>query len=297
MILDFIGKLLSLIGLHPDRFEERFQINLRRLVQVFLFFNILPQLNNVVWKVMNEPRVGSYSVDILYFVYNLVINLQFLSFVIKFEDISNLLNFIRESLKGDGEAYAAKQEKWFIVFCKVAFGMATASYVVSTIDVIFSDHAQFLDYNRYPFDTSFPPLYIALYTCGFISLVLNDIFHLGILICYFNICIHFDSLYHQLYVKMSAIEHADSEEAERSIVKSFVEYHINIMDNVARLFHSFHSVLALEFFSLTFTMSFTFLLFATDGNVTETLTYIPIILFGLFQFCFPSELVGNQVNL
>lgn len=296
MIFTFLTKLLLFYGLHPNHFNLRWQSILRKSLQVIMIFITIPQLKEIVMKILTGSDVTSYALDIMYFAYNLTINIQFFVFIKNFEQITEVMRFIKTFLDDGSKAYADKREKFFLKFCKTSMTLTFLSYFFGILDLITSPaNIQLLSYNRY-FAGVYTPVHIVLYALSFASLVGNDLAHMCMLICYFNLCVHVVSLYHKLRNDILRIEDVRSVDEKKFIIKSFVESHIKVMRHISTLVNSFKLILSLDFFLLTFSMTLIFLLFANDGIVVEPLTFVPPLLLCCFQFCYPSQLVENQVS-
>lgn len=296
MIFQFLKKLLLFYGLHPDRFNLRWQSNLRKALQFIMVLITVPQLKEVVTKILTGSDVTHYALDIMYFAYNLTINIQFFVFIKNFDQITDLIRFIKAFLDDDSKAYAEKLEKLFLKFCKTSMTLTFLSYFFGILDLITSpSDLQLLSYNRY-FAGVYTPVHLVLYALSVASLIGNDLAHMCMFITYFNLCVHVVSIYHKLHNDFLRIEDARSVDEKKFIIKSFVESHIKVMRHVSMLVNSFKWILSLDFFLLTFSMTLIFLLFANNGIIVEPLTFVPPLLLCCFQFCYPSQLVENQVS-
>lgn len=211
MIFSFLKKLLLPYGLHPDRMSLWWQRALRTTLQVIMVFITIPQLRDVIVKVSSGSDVTSYALDIMYFSYNVSINIQFFLFIRNFDRIAELMNFISSTLSGDARAYAEGLENRFLKFCKVSITLTFLSYFFGVLDLLTStsEYQQLLSYNRY-FAGVYTPIHVVLYVLHFSSLVGNDLAHMCMLICYFNLCVHVVSLYHKLKLDILKLEDAES---------------------------------------------------------------------------------------
>lgn len=298
MPLKFMKKMLLVFGLHPNHFKERWQKCVRVLVQAIIFFNIIPEFTNVVWKIRNKSGISAYAVDIIYFSYNLKINVEFLIFVMNFEAVSQVINGICESLQGESEIAAKKVEKRFLMYVKFCVVTLILRYAASMIEELMSSsEAQLMNYNRFFFDTSYPPLYFTLGALGFLSQMWNDFVSMLLLNGYFNICIQIHSIYQRLFAIITKIDDVVTPADTQRILRKVVASQTGISEKVSKLFSCYKWILTVDFMFLIFTMSLVLLIFSSDGNIFKALIFVPPLMFALFLFCVPSEIVASQVRV
>lgn len=239
----------------------------------------------------------TYAVDILYFSFNFTVSLQFFVVNRNLQKISELIHQISDTLKGDVEVFAKDHERRFMKFARVALFMLFFTDSYAFIEELTSTSGfQLMSYSRYFFDTSYPPVHLTLNIITMLSQVSGDICHALMLLCYFDICIHIESLYERLRIKFELIELAKSEKMEKSLIANFVEAHIETIEVATKIIKNFKLILAMDFFLLTFAMSIILLLFTSSEQTAESMVYALVLLFVLLLFCLPSELVENQVR-
>ena len=296
MPFEILNNFLLVLGLSPSQFNEPWQERLNIFSLFLIFFNVIPQWNCVVWKIRNGAEFTDYVPNVLFATYSLISFLQFFFFSKNFKEIAELMKEISKFLTGDAKIQAEKDEKKFVIFFKFTLLLVIVSDLASAlIETLMSPDHEFLTFNRYFFDTSHPIVRALVNFLGLYSLLMIDVGIFCGQISFFNICIHFVSVYQQLRLKIKKFDETKNESNRKNCIKDFVETHIEISKMVVKLNESFKTLWTFNYIMLVFSSSLTFLAFAKNGDLARLLINVPVVVIGLFVFCYPPDLVSHQV--
>lgn len=287
MPFGFLKKVLFISGSLSYPGKEIWQKKLKISAFFLLFFNVLPQLHNVLSKMMHEP-LSVYVIDMMFLSYNVTTFINFLIFIRNMADITNLINEINRDLDERTKKFAAVLEKKFRIFFKILLIVLIVSAFKATADGE--------DFNRYLFDTSFKPVQLFLTAMRNLSQATCDLCSISMLSCYFNICVHIISIHQKMIYDIEEIDKEKSKVERKKFIERFVEFHLKTITKVKILFVNFKWILTFELAFLTFVMSLTFLVIAKGGKDQEKLMVIVRLFLSLILFCYPSEIVTNQVE-
>lgn len=296
MPFEEIKKFLLCMGVHPQRYKEKWQSNLRIGILIAIFYNQLPLIHNLVYQFNCANGFMDYAQTWMFLSYVFMSGFVFMFLVYNIEKVAGVTKFIEENLENSEKS--DKAEIRVMRMHKAALTQLICQHILCEfMKVLDSRDGHFL--REYRFPESFPwVLVIALKSY---SLVLNltAIFcQVAVVFLFFNISIHFETIYKSLSTQIRKLDEAQTLKDQSVIIKDFVESHVIIMDQIKTFTDCFKRGWTTYLTHLVFCNSL--IMFTVTDQTAEDrfkmFIYFLAVPFATMVFCKPSEILWIQVR-
>lgn len=289
MPFEFIEKALMVFGLHPDHYKTKWQKILRITSNIMVLFCVMLKVWNFWWEFDNDFDLEKYGTDLLYFSYMLGIYIQQILIFSNFDQISSLIKDMSGQLKVETEG-ATQIEKNFLKFVTVFFLVTAAPDVILGLEII-ETRKQMM----YIFESTNLLLYSIVTLVSFVTIVAADFWYACMMCCFMNLCLHIGSVYQRLHIMLKEIDSAKSPAQINEIIRNFVKAHIQVTENIKKLSKSFRWFLMTNLVFLVWAMALVFINCIRISRL-DNIKDVVFLLFALFLFSFPCEIVESQVK-